>query len=52
MSKTYIKPDMHIVLLKPQPILSTSEKLNDADAEERSDFTVGAREEEFFDEEF
>ena len=49
MSKTYIKPDMHIVLLKPQPILSTSEKLDNAEG--RSNFTVGAREEEFFDEE-
>lgn len=48
MSKTYMKPGMQVVQL--QCILSTSEKLNDA--EERNDFTVGAREEEFFDEEF
>lgn len=49
MSKTYMKPGMQVVQLKVQCILSTSEKLNDA--EERSNFTVGAREEEFFDEE-
>ena len=52
MSKTYMKPGMQVVQLKVQCILSTSEKLNDAEERERSNFTVGAREEEFFDEEF
>lgn len=50
MSKTYMKPGMQVVQLKVQCILSTSEKLDNTEG--RSDFTVGAREEEFFDEEF
>lgn len=50
MRKIYVKPDIRVVRLKPQYILSTSETLGTT--EERDNVVVGAREEEFFDEEF
>lgn len=45
MRKIYVKPDIRVVRLKPQYILSTSETLGTT--EERDNVVVGAREDEF-----
>ena len=46
---SYVKPDMRVVRMTLPHMLSSSETLNDAS--DKSDFVIGAREGEAFEEE-